>query len=441
MKHKVLIISPHFPPINAADHQRVRMSLPYFEEFGWEPHILTVHPECIEGIQDSLLAKTIPDHIPITYTGALPVQQTRRIGIGSLGLRCFPYLLRVGEQLLHKQKFNLIYFSTTVFISMVLGLRWYRKYGIPYVLDFQDPWLNNYYKKSGTPPPGGRWKYGFAQLQAQMLEPKALSKVSHVISVSPKYPKTLQKRYPHLKPEQFTVLPFGASTADFEVLPSLQVEQSIFNPNDGKRHWVYVGRGGDDMRLALQGLFLGIKSHREQNPQLWQNVQLHFVGTSYAPENLAVKTIEPIAQELEVGDLVTEHTQRIPYFEALKVLTDSDAIVLIGSNDPGYTASKLYPCILARKPILAIFHAQSSVVDILNSCQAGRAVTFTDNTQPKDLLPQVTNQLNWLLSIPKAYQPETNWSAFQPYTAREMTRQQCNIFDQCLLSKEESKSL
>ena len=26
---RVLIVSPHFPPINAPDHQRVRMSLPY----------------------------------------------------------------------------------------------------------------------------------------------------------------------------------------------------------------------------------------------------------------------------------------------------------------------------------------------------------------------------------------------------------------------------
>jgi hypothetical protein len=49
--------------------------------------------------------------------------------------------------------------------------------------------------------------------------------------------------------------------------------------------------------------------------------------------------------------------------------------------------------------------------------------------------------LNWLLSLPKAYQPETNWWAFQPYTAREMTRKQCNIFDISLLAKEECKSL
>ncbi|WP_017314704.1 glycosyltransferase family protein [Mastigocladopsis repens] len=442
MSHKVLIVSPHFPPINAADHQRVRMSLPYFEEFGWEPHVLAVRSDCVEGVQDPLLTKTVPSHIPVTCTGALSVQQTRRLGVSSLGLRCFPYLLKAGDSLLRQTKFDLVYLSTTVFIVMALGFRWRRRFGVPYVLDFQDPWLSDYYKQLGAaPPPGGRLKYGFSQFQAQLLEPMALSEVGHVISVSPAYPQTLQHRYPHLRPEQFTVLPFGAPETDFEQLPSLNIQQKIFDPNDGKRHWVYVGRGGNDMALALRTLFLGIQSERHRHPEQWQSVRLHFVGTSYAPKDQAVKTVEPIAQELGVADLVTEHPHRIPYFEALQVLVDSDAILLIGSNDAGYTASKLYPCILARKPILAIFHQQSSVVDILHRCQAGRAVTFASENQPGELLAEVAIQLRELLSLPKGYQPETNWGAFQPYTAREMTRQQCAIFDRSLTSGSQRKLL
>ncbi|MBD2345486.1 glycosyltransferase [Anabaena subtropica] len=432
MNHKVLIISPHFPPINAADHQRVRMSLPYMEEFGWEPHILTVLPNYIEGVQDPTLVKTIPPHIPITHTKALSVQQTRRIGMSNLGLRCLPYLLKAGDRLLRQEKFDLIYFSTTVFLTMWLGSIWYQRFRTPYVLDFQDPWLSDYYKQAGTLPPGGRFKYGFAQLQAKLLEPKALSKVAHVISVSPAYPKTLQQRYPYLQSEQFTVLPFGAPEPDFTALSSLNIQQNIFNPNDGKRHWVYVGRGGNDMALAVRSLFLGIQSHRRHHPEIWQSMQLHFVGTSYAPGNLAVKTIEPIAQELGIADLVTEHPHRIPYFEALQVLVDSDAILLIGSDDPDYTASKLYPCILARKPILAIFHHQSSVVDILRRSQAGQAITFTSKQQPRDLISPVITQLNWLLSTDKGFQPNTDWLAFRPYTAREMTQKQCAVFDRCL---------
>lgn len=432
MGHRVLIISPHFPPINAADHQRVRMSLPYLPEFGWDPWILTVHPDSSSGTYDPLLIKTVPAETPITQTKALPVNLTRYIGLGTLGWRCLPFLANAGDQLLATQHFDLVYFSTTVFLTMALGARWYQRFGVPYVLDFQDPWLSDYYSRSSAQPPGGRLKYGFNQFVARQLEPKAMRDVSQVISVSPDYPKTLSQRYPWLQDDQFTVLPFGAPEPDFEQLATLNVKQQVFDPADGKRHWVYVGRGGHDMALALRALFLGIQTDRERNPERWNHVKLHFVGTSYAPKERAVKTIAPIAEELGVADLVEEITDRIPYFEALQTLVDSDAILMIGSDDPSYTASKLYPCVLARKPIFALFHQQSSVVSILEACRAGHAVSFSDDSQPQTLIPAVTAQLEWLFSLPKHYQPDTNWTAFQPYTAREMTRRQCAVFDRSL---------
>ena len=40
---KVLIISPHFPPTNAPDMQRVRMILPYLSESGMTAEVLAVN--------------------------------------------------------------------------------------------------------------------------------------------------------------------------------------------------------------------------------------------------------------------------------------------------------------------------------------------------------------------------------------------------------------
>ncbi|GAB4369383.1 MAG: hypothetical protein Kow00121_09260 [Elainellaceae cyanobacterium] len=276
-------------------------------------------------------------------------------------------------------------------------------------------------------------KYAFNQLFAKKQEPRVMRHVSHVISVSPAYPKILSQRYSWLTEDQFTVLPFGAPETDFELLPSLNVQQSIFNPHDGKRHWVYVGRGGSDMALALRSLFLAIKKERECSPEIWNTIKLHFVGTSYATADRAVKTVEPIAQELGVDDLVEEHVSRVPYFEALRILIDSDAVLMIGSDDSSYTASKLYPCILARKPLLTIFHEQSSVVQILQQSQSGYAVTFRSNDKPENLTSSIVTYLKWLLSLPKGYQPSTDWVSFQAYTAREMTQQQCMVFNQCLV--------
>ena len=436
MKRRVLIISPHFPPINAADHQRVRMALPYFQEFGWQPHVVAVQPEAVQGLCDRNLQSTIPEDVPVTYIKALPVKYTKIVGLSNLGWRCLLYLVSVGDKLLQDKSFDLIYFSTTVFLSMGLAARWFKKFGVPYILDFQDPWLSDYFQQQGakTKPPGGRLKYGFAQFMARQLEPLAMKSVHHVTSVSPAYPEILQQRYPWLKSQQFTVLPFGAPEKDFELLPSLEIKQSIFDPQDGKIHWVYVGRGGQDMAKALEALFIAIQTNRSQNPELWESVRLHFVGTSYAPKGRETKTIEPLAISCGVGDLVTEHPLRIPYFEALQVLKDSNGILLIGSDDPNYSASKIYPCILAQKPILGIFHEQSLVVDVMQRTQAGEIVTFGSEDKPENLIDKLTGKINQLLNSPISTSPNINWSAFEPYTARSMTDKLCQIFNQYSLS-------
>lgn len=430
---RVLIVSPHFPPINAPDHQRVRMSLPYFEECGWRPTVLSVSPNYVEGVRDPLLRQTVPDSVNVIGTKALSARYTRRLGLGSLGMRALPYLRSAGAEIIRRERIDLAYFSTTVFPSMSLGPVWRRKLGVPFVLDFQDPWLNDYYDRSGSPaPPGGKLKYGVSKGLARLMEPRTLRRAAHVISVSPDYPRMLLARYPWLNPSQFTVLPFGGAERDFKSLASLGVKQGIFNPSDGKRHFVYVGVAGSIMAKALRILFMAIKRMRERKPESFRDVRLHFVGTTYAPEGRASKTVEPIARECEVADLVEERTGRVPYFEALKILLDSDGILLFGSDDPGYTASKLYPCVLARRPILAVFHERSSVVDILRRCNAGRAVTFREDGLTEGLLDDAAQQMGWLLSLPKHFSPDTDWTEFAPYTAREMTRRQCEVFDRCV---------
>ena len=45
-------MAPRFAPSNAADGHRVRQSLPYYRENGWEPVVLAVRPEEVEAPVD-----------------------------------------------------------------------------------------------------------------------------------------------------------------------------------------------------------------------------------------------------------------------------------------------------------------------------------------------------------------------------------------------------
>jgi hypothetical protein len=425
---RLLIISPHFPPINAADHQRVRMMLPWLQEFGWEATVLAVKPGYVEGVQDESLTKTLPSDLRVVRTDAFSASWTRRLGVGSLAYRAGPYLKRAGGELLRRERFDAAFFSTTVFPIMAFGPEWKKQFGVPYILDFQDPWLSDYYDEHPeVQPPGGRLKYRFARWRARHLEPLAVRDATHILCVSRAYQTMLQRRYRDLANQTFTTLPFAASESDFSFLLSSNVRQTAFDPNDGKQHWVYVGRGGPDMALPIKALFHALNRVLSERPELRNCLIVHFIGTTYAPKGRGVKTVEPLAIEAGLTDIVSQITDRIPYFEALKCLVDADALFVPGSDDPGYTASKIYPYILAKKPLLAIFHAESSIVEILRKTKAGTLVAFHTGDTAEAISERIL-ATGWLVA-PEARRPITDWTEFKPYTAREMTRVLCEVFD------------
>lgn len=433
--NRVLIVSPSFPPVNAADMHRVRQSLPYLREFGWEATTLAVEPDLVEGNQDPLLLETVPDDADVRHIGALDYRWTRRLGLGSLALRSLGSYARAGDRLLSTGSYDLVYFSTTMFPVMVLGTRWKRKHGVPFVLDIQDPWHSEYY--NNVSPEKRPKKHWFSYRLNKYTEPIAMKAVDALIAVSEAYCDTLQDRYETVRPEMCTTIPFGGPPIDFEVLDRVHVENPVFDPHDGLVHGVYAGRGGLDMELAARGFFRALRRGLDERPDLFDPVRLHFVGTHYAEGGGA--TIAPLAADYGVADRVDERPDRVSYFTALRLLRDADLLVVPGSDDPAYTASKLYPYILSGRPILAAFNERSSVVDVLRSTGAGTAATFRSGAAHSSAPPDAVNALAdalypaWVDLLANGVRPpDTDWAAFERYTAREMTRLQVEVFDRVI---------
>jgi hypothetical protein len=128
-----------------------------------------------------------------------------------------------------------------------------------------------------------------------------------------------------------------------------------------------------------------------------------------------------LAREAGIEDQVDERPGRIPYLESLQVMLDSDALFLIGSDEPHYTASKVFPYILAKRPLLAIFHEASSVVQILREIKAGEIVTFNSTRNPGEKAQEICEQLKRLTMQAKPYEPQTRWHDFEQYTTSAMS--------------------
>lgn len=404
------------------------MSLPYLEEFGWQADVLAVDAASSGVVHDPLLARSLPGDVNVIRVTAVPARITRPFGFQGLAWRSLWSLYRHGCRALQSREYDLIFFSTTLFPVIALGRLWHRRFRVPYMVDFQDPWQTDYYDRPGAPrPPGGPIKYRATQALARFLEPYAMRNAGGFMSVSPDYSDALMARYHWLADKPNLVLPFAASERDFQVVKASGVRQHIFDPADGYTHWVYTGVAGPVMAFALRGFFKALSTARRLDPERYINVRVHFVGTDYASAARAKKSVEPLAREFGVADMITEQSARIPYFEALRCLLDADALIVPGSDDPSYTASKIYPYILARKPLLAIFHERSPAVETVRSTSAGTVVTFA-SADTMEALSRSISEVWFSRVAPRA--ARVNEKAFDKHTAREMTRRMCLSFDE-----------
>lgn len=403
--------------------QRVRMSLPYLESFGWDAEVVAVEDKYIDTIKDPLLLKSIPGKIKVHRVKALSKKWTSKFGLGSLALRSMWFYLKKVNDLLKKEKFDLIYFSTTAFSICILGRYWKKRYGVPYIIDMQDPWHTEYYQ---TKPKNQRpKKHWFSYHLNKYLEPIAMKKADGLISVSENYIEDLKQRYSELKTKPCAVITFGACQEDFKIAEENDSELDLaFKMKDGQVNLIYIGRGGYDMKPALHTLFSLFKKGLVEKPQLFAPIHMHFIGTSYASKN-GTPTILPVATEYQITPHVTEYTNRIGFYQSLKNLQQADGLFIIGSNQVAYTASKIYPYILSKKPLLTILHPKSSATQIVANCHAGHFIGINDiNENTFKILCSFLEHIN------KQITPATNWEAFKSYTASCMTKRQVELFNQ-----------
>lgn len=419
---RVLIISPYFPPSNSADSQRIRMSLSYFKDFGWEAEVVCVDQKHSEMPKDDLLLQSIPADTIIHKVKAFSKNWTYKFGLGSLALRSIVFYYQKVMLLLQIKKYDLIYFSTTEFPVCILGSYFKKRFQVPFVIDMQDAWHSEYYQDK--PKHERPAKYWFSYPLHKYSERMAMKNCDGLISVSMDYITTLHQRYPQLKNKPEAVIPFGAFEKDFEIAEKNQtVCPPVIQFDTKKFNVVYIGRGGSDMKIAVGLFFSAIKEALREDSQLFGKLHFYFIGTSYAPKELAKPTIFPLAQYFGLEDQVTEITSRIGFYSTINTLLAADALFVPGSDDPQYTASKIYPYILTKKPILAIFNPVSSAISIFKEYGVKYVYNYEQVTNDNihDFFKGLTNA--------SEKKEQYNPAALKKYSAQQMTLNQCLLFD------------
>jgi hypothetical protein len=431
---RVLLVSPHFPPINAPDMQRARMSLPYYRACGWEPIVLAVDDRWQEGVREPELPQTIPPDIEVHWSQAFPLSWTRWFGVTNLGLRAWLHIFFKGLRLIRQRRVDLVFLTNTQFMTFTLGRLWLRLCGVPYVLDVQDPWRTDYYERTGSRRPPGGWKYQNARAMAWLLEGWSFRKASGVISVSPSYLDDLRARYPWFQLIPSTVIGFGASHEDLAKALALPRSTYAYHKEHGELNFLYTGASGPVMPHALTVLFDGLRLYRDRFPEKARRLRFHFLGTSYVAPGKGKYSVLPFAEKCGVAEQVAEVPHRLGHLECLRLQSDADVLLLPGSSDLAYSPSKLYPYYLADRPILALVFRDSVMEKLLSEINCAVMVSFREN-EPKDTAHEALVRFfdHALAGFPPGSLPQRNDAFFSGhYLAETLTRAQCDLFNHAL---------
>jgi hypothetical protein len=426
---RVAIIGADFVPSSLPPATRIRFFARYLPEFGWQPVVITTDPKYYDWSVDQENEKLLPESLEVIRTRALSSSWIRKVGIGDIGMRSLWYHWKALQKLCRESSIDLVFIPVPPSVPMVLGRLANLKFGIPYVIDYIDPWVSEYYwkvPKSERPP---KWPLAYAM--ARILEPFAIKRVGHITGVSQGTTDGVVNRYSRLSVTDATEIPYGAEPSDFEYLRNHPRTNSIFDKRDGLFHLSYIGACIPGMHPTVRALFQAFRAGLSKEPELFSKVRFHFVGTSYAKDGANGRLAE-IAAATDIEQFVDERTARVAYLESLQIMLDSDALFLVGSDEAHYTASKVFPCLLARKPLLALFHEESTVNGVLRNSKAASTVSYSQKEPPDSHIAEIHDSLRKMLVAGPLSITEADVSDTGFLSARMMTARLASAFDRAL---------
>jgi hypothetical protein len=420
MSRRVALVSGHFAPSNLVGAQRARLWSRYLPEFGWEPIVVTGDPAFYEERPDPDLERLVAPGLRVIHA---PTMSTRPVRlVGDVGVRAFRgcYKVLAGLAARHEIDFVLVTIPSN-FLAPV-GRLIHRRYGLPFGIDYQDPWVNRW---PGVDKPFTR-AWGSYRL-ATLLEPWAVRGAALITGMAPGYVAGMLERNPRVaKDAVIAYMPMGTAPEDFELVRALHRPIFLFQPGDGKFHMIYAGALLPAGIVVLDAFLAGLKALRDSAPEIAARLRVHFVGTGTSPDDPNGHRVLPRARQAGVAEMVDEHPHRIGYVDTLNHLEQSSAVLVLGSTEQHYTPSKVFQALLSKRPVFAMLHAESTAVGMIHDARAGRVLTLTGETMPEP----ATIAAGLRALIDGRHDPRAvDTSGFDAYSARASTRALAEALD------------
>jgi glycosyltransferase involved in cell wall biosynthesis len=349
-KHKVLVIAYYFPPLGLSGVFRIAKFVKYLPQYDWHATVLTVGDVAYYAHDEALLREVEESGARIVTTRTLdplsiagkrtsklrvPPDRLKRILRGITHVFLQPdnkigwkrHAVRKGLELLNEEPYDAILATAPPFTDFLIGLELSQKSGVPLVVDYRDPWLENKHFFYATP---------MHRRYAARLEEMVLKSAEAIVVVNRRIKEQLISRWRFLTHEAVRIIPSGYDRSDIE-----RAEPERFR--SGKLRLTYSGLF--DARRSPRVFFEALSKVFARFPEARDDIDACFVGTFR-------KSHRKLAEKMGVATaLVTPGY--VEHRRVMDWLLSSDVLWLT-IFDPSITPGKLYEYMGTGKPILAL---------------------------------------------------------------------------------------
>lgn len=427
---RVLIILYYWPPSGGGGVQRWLKFSKYLPENGWEP-IVYAPANADYPYQDQSLEADIPDDLKvIKHTIWEPYQlfskfsgKKKRAQAESLfqksdkeqGLKeklavwirgnffipdarkfWIKPSVRYLSRWLKENKVDAIISTGTPHSIHLIALRLKRKFGLPWVADFRDPWTKIEYHES----------LRLSKMAAnthKRLEKAVVTSSDAVVTVSWSWQADMKE----IGAQQVATITNGYDPEDFTHEAPQKSGQFLIS---------HLGTFGADRNE--EALWKALKTLLETVPGLKQDLKLLFVGRT-DPQVIASLKAHGLGAYLETRDYV-------PHAEAIKIMQMSRILLLplnnVSFNVMGRIAGKVFEYLAAQTPVLCIGPPEGDSAKILKETGGGVVCDFGQEAQMKAALE------NWYHQF-KAGKLGVDGERYQTYSRPALSQKLAEILN------------
>lgn len=232
----VLVISFYFPPMGLSGVQRTLKFVKYLPEFGWNPLVLTTSPKSYYAFDEELQQEIDESTVKIFRTGTQSKRKVRGFPsnyvLQNVGRYIASFFLQpdtkikwkkkaieLGKRILSQNNVDVIFATAPPFTSFLVAKELSDEFGIPFVVDYRDVWVDN---------PFHFYPTLFHKMYVRKLEESILKQASRIIVTFRGTKDVLLTKYPFLRSEEVVIIPHGFDEKDFNLSENIRPDPKKF---------------------------------------------------------------------------------------------------------------------------------------------------------------------------------------------------------------------